>query len=1310
MKKKILGIALLLVALLVVLCLASCGGDNTTASSNPPAQSTPNSTPSTGDGETTESSKPSGEMVTIKFDTSKASGTIKIADQNVYIGGYVTEPSEVPYRKGDFVFFGWCVNGNKNQKWNFNTDVVTGPMTLSAEFDRTNSADTCAHNYVKDEEQSREPTCQASGLRVEKCSLCNNIKRTLPTEDESLMRLPHLEEVEIVEPTCAVDGYKHTYCPNGCGLDETTKIKATNKHEYADEGWYAAVQPTLYVEGIYENACIVCKGAIISKPAGIQAEYEHIYGENVNVSYTYTGGKYINQPMVSISDRGRVLATSYFDGTKPHYIIDKDEKTFWSADTYVDGANYSNDWIEIELAQAYDVGALRFVLPNYTNWELGEECYVSFDIEYWDAESQSWVFIQSISDKDATSIGISCEYMIVLDAPITTTKVRACVNHATRYAPATIYEVEVFAKAEDIERFPLNIAQTTTVSVSGKYNEWASGGAALLDNSTGSYWYTDARYNQRPWALMEFATEKYIACVQFAFDSTKNRTVKLELMIDGEWVDYGEYKAPGTNADGKYIVGGSVISNNSKACTFNVNVEKTISKIRLTVVNEPQYWSSYFYFVTPYTIIEQASWMEPTTTECGHKAPIAGEVIAPTCETTGYTVMNCYCGVSFKTASTDMLGHDFGKYTVETAATATSFGTKVSKCRNDGCNAISTMTYEEKYEAPTITTYLHGAPAAWAQSFDDGNYLSTYDWVIPQLEKYGYRATILMSITYTDSLVPNWVEYFKRGVFDLGSHSYNHEAVYSGEASPSTLLTEVVNAQYWFRHNYKGQQILAFAAPLGTTSDSVAKYLAGTFIGNRNGGDTMLFYNLVENLEKGRLVWGDLNSYISKSDQTEGDYVFVSSKNTNGTYHKIESQVDTGKTDKDGNPIFETQVRYEWVDKGSYDKDGTFHNDTSGAYAMYRNVHGEYVLAKKSANYVFVESQMTFVDLSSSELPEAEELKNGTYYYVAQDWRYDFKAEGSYNLVDGEFVFVNDNSGEYKLIKKTVGSYEKGVEELVKLGGFTVECLHSILENRGSVGGVIHSSYVSTISKYEHIKRFGVWAASYNDLMKYLKESQAATVTIVEHNDSTIVVSVTDSLDDYMFDQAITVKVDIPNNWTSVSVVQGDKEIPLVDYSDYKQSGNMYNVSCAINDGYLYVDIVPDRGNVVITVGDKNDGSEYDEKVTVTYEPYQGELKSYQYEAKVVIGGTIAAHPDLVVEGFYFRGWYVDEAFTILADESYIYNEDTILYAKLEPMPQCTDGSYNHSWSIWIPGGDHETRACNKCQAVETRDLEKNAE
>ena len=1305
MKKKILSIALLLVALLVVLCFASCG-DTTTESSAPTNESTPSSTPNN---ETTESNKPSGQMVTIKFDTSRASGGLVIEDQNVYVGGLVIEPSETPYRRGDFVFFGWCVDGNKTQKWNFNTDVVTGAMTLVAVFDRTNSADTCEHEYIIDQEKTTAPTCEKNGVRVENCILCGNTKRTYHQDDPTLKKLPHLEEEQIVEPTCAVDGYKYIYCPNGCGLESTTPIRATGNHEYDSSKWHTSTQPTLYVDGVYENRCIVCNGAVITRVASKNVEDEQLFDEKVDISYLYTGGSYLNAKFVNVAKYGRVLVTSFFEGTSASNIIDSNEKTFWSADTYVDGADYTADWLELELARAYDVGAIRFVIPNYTGWELGEGCYVSFALEYWDSEANEWVYLQEISDKNSVSLGESCEVMLELDSPINTNKVRARVTHASRYAPATVHEIEVFAKTEQVERVPVNIAGQANASVSGKYNDWASGAGALVDGAISSYWYTDARYNPTPWALIEFPTDKYIACVQFSVAIKKNRTLMLEIYENGEWVEYGSYKVPGENADGSAPLGGSVIAYANGICTFNVDIEKRISKMKFTITSEPEYWSSYVYEITPYTIVENA-FMEPVVMECGHQNPLDGPVVAPTCDTPGYTTMNCVCGVTIRTKSTDALGHNFGKYEIETAATSTSFGTKVSKCRNDGCDATSTMTYEEKYENAVVTPYLHNAPAAWAQTFDDGNYLSTYDWVIPQLEKYGYRATVVMSITYTDGLVETWQKYFARGVFDLGSHSYNHTSSYASVASPSTLLKEVISAQYWFRNNYKGQYILGFAAPLGATSDSVAQYLTGPLAGNRNGGDTNVFYNLVDKLDGGRMVWGDLNSWISKADQTEGDYVFVSSKKANGTYHKVETQVDTGKKDNDGNPIYETKISYEWVDKGSYDKDGTFHNDTSGKYAIYRNPHGEYILTNKSSNYVYIESQKTFIDVNNTNIEEASALKNGTYYYVASDWRYDFKTEGSYNLVGDEFVFVADNSGEYKLLKRTIGSYEKFIETLVSLNGFTVECLHALSESRGAVSGVITSSYVSTISKYEHIARFGIWAPSYNDILQYLKEYQDAKVETLERTDSSITISVTDTLDDYMFNHQITIKVDIPDNWTSVSVVQGDKVIPFVEYSHYSQSKNMSQISCAISDGYLYVDVIPDMGDVVITVGDKNDGSEYNEKVTVTYEPYQGELKSHQYETRVVVGSSLASHPDLVVEGFYFRGWYVDEAFTILADEKYIYNEDTTLYAKLEPMPQCTDGSYNHSWTIWIPGGDHETRSCHKCQAVETREIEKKAD
>lgn len=1291
MKKRLLGIFLLILCLAVMLCFVACDNNTTQSSGGTTESSTPSSE---NNGNNTDNSQPPREMVTIKFNTDRAHGGLVIDDQQVYVGGLITEPSETPYRR-DFVFYGWCVDGDKSQKWNFNIDVVTEGMTLVAVFERQSTTDTCEHNYIIDQTKSYGPTCERNGVRVENCTLCGATKRTYHSDDATLKRKEHLEEEEIVEPTCAVDGYKIVYCPNGCGLRSTTVLKATGKHQYDDTKWYASVKPTLYVDGVYENACIVCGGAYITKTAGknIDDEPELLFDEKVDISYLYTGGSYINEKFVNVAKYGRVLVSSFFDGTNGYHIIDANEKTFWSADTYVDGADYTADWFEVELAREYEVGALRIIMPNYTEWGLGEECYVSYDLEYWDSDANTWVSLGTISDKDAVSIGISCEIMLEMPKPIETNKIRARVTHATRYTPATIYELEAFAKVDAVERVPLNASGQANVTVSGKYNDWASGGAALVDNASSSYWYTDGRYNKTPWAMLEFSDEKYIACVQFSVAATTNRTFLLEIYADGEWSEFGTYVVPDKDADGNPVVTGNIISNKNGVCIFSVDIEKKISKMRFTITREPEYWSSYVYEITPYTIIENA-FMEPVVMECSHQNPLIGDVVAPTCDKPGYTIMNCVCGEKIKTQATDILGHDFGKYTVQTAATATSFGTKVSTCRNEGCGATSTITYEEKYDAAVATPYLHNAPAAWAMTFDDGNYLDTYEWVIPQLEKYGYRATTVMSITYTDSLVETWQKYFDRGVFDLGSHSYNHTSSYASVASPSTLLGEVVNAQYWFRHNYKGQYLLGFAAPLGATSDSVAKYLTGPLAANRNGGDTNRFYNLIDNLDGGRLVWGDLNSYISKADQTEGIYVYV--PKNGGTYKKIETSVDTGKTDKEGNPIFETVVSYEWQAKGSYDSKGNYIDNKSGTHAILQNANGEYVLAQVGVNYVFIDSLMTFVDVMSDSA--YEQYKNGTYYYVAQDWRYDFKEEGSFKQEGGEYVFLSDNSGDYKLLKTTVGSYEKGVEQLVSLKGYTVECLHSL----GS--GSIYSSYNSTISKFEHLKKFGVWVGSYNDLIRYLKEYQSARIETLERTDTSVTISVTDSLDNYMYCHALTVKVDIPDSWETVTVMQGDKEIPLVSAEHYSQSGNMTEISCAIMDGYLYVDVIPDEGNVVITLGEKNENADYSEKVTITYEPFQGKLNWNEYEVRVVSGTAYASHPEIDLHGYYFRGWYLDEDCTVAVTDDYIYAQDTTLYAKLEEMPKCTDGSYNHSWSTWLPGADSDSRTCYKCGATETRE------
>ena len=1299
MKRKIFGISLLLVALMLIVSLVSCGGDNTLPST-PPTQSTPStdsSVPST-DSSTpsTDSSTPSTDSVTITFDTSRAHGGLVVAPQTVNKGGLVTEPSETPYRR-DFVFYGWCVDGDKTQKWDFATGVAEKDITLVAVFDRsTGDVTECKHNYEVTEYVA--PTCTTNGKRVEVCSLCKDRQSYSHVTDETLKKLGHKLTTERVEPDCAHDGYIYTYCANGCGtLDTTETLRATGKHEYDINGWHAAIKPTKYVGGTGENNCIHCGGATMTMNASYTATKDQLNAPEVDISYLYTGGEYVDVKLVNVAKFGRVIATSYFDGTKPSYIIDGNNKTFWSADTYVDGAIFTDDWIEVELAASYDVGALKFTLPNYPAWELGDDCYASFDIEYWDETAQEWVLLGEISDKNARAVGMNCEFLMELDSPINTNKVRAKATHATRYAPATIYELEVFAKVNETVRTPLSISGQASVTVSGKYNDWSSGGASLIDGTTATYWSTDARYNPNPWALVEFVQDTYVACIQLAVRSNEGRAIKVECYSNGEWVDCGTFTVPGEGEEDE-----SVVSNQNGICTFNMDLETKLSKIKLSIVKEPVYWESYIYELSIYTVVENA-YNEPVNKECSHKNPMADTVVPASCGSIGYTEMKCTCGAVMRSKSTDATGHDFGKYTIEIPATATTVGTKVSTCRNEGCKVTNIISYEENYNNPVVTPYLHDAPAAWAQTFDDGNYLSTYEWANEQLSKYGYRATVVMSITYTDSLVDTWRDYFSRGAFDLGSHSYNHTSAYAAGANPNSLLGEVVNAQYWFRHNYPGQALLGFAAPLGTTSVSVAEYLTGPLAANRNGGDTGVFYNLLSNLNA-RKVWGDLNSYISKFDQTEGVYVYLNTKG--GTFQKIIVETDTGEVDADGNPIIKSDISYEWKDKGSYDSAGVFLDNNNGEYAILQNPYGEYVMVKKATNYVFIESRMTFVDISTLAEEEKNAYKDCTYKYVSEDYRYDFLEMGSYNFNGTGYDFVEDNSGNFKLIKATIGSYEKGVEKLVEVGGFTVECIHELREPRVSQPGGIHSSFVSTISKFEHIKRFGIWAGSYNDLIKYFKESQSVSIETIERTDSSITLSVTDNLDDFMFDHALTIKVDIPDSWTSVTATQNGKDIPLVSNSVYSASANMATVSCTIKEGFLYVDVVPDRGNVVITMGEKNENPDYQDRVTVTYNPFDGVLESLEYETIVVKGETIKFHPTPEKFGHYFKGWFFDEECTQSVDKEYAFTENVTLYARWEEMPKCTDGTYTHNWGIWFPIGDGmQEHTCKKCGAIEREEI-----
>ena len=105
-------------------------------------------------------------------------------------------------------------------------------------------------------------------------------------------------------------------------------------------------------------------------------------------------------------------------------------------------------------------------------------------------------------------------------------------------------------------------------------------------------------------------------------------------------------------------------------------------------------------------------------------------------------------------------------------------------------------------------------------------------------------------------------------------------------------------------------------------------------------------------------------------------------------------------------------------------------------------------------------------------------------------------------------------------------------------------------------------------------------------MVQYIKEYQTATLTTLEFTDKSVRLSLTDTLDDYMFNHALTIKVDIPDEWTNVTVKQGENEISFMSGDEYKQPKNMSTQSYTIVDGYIYVDAIPDCGEIVIEVAD----------------------------------------------------------------------------------------------------------------------------
>ena len=96
-----------------------------------------------------------------------------------------------------------------------------------------------------------------------------------------------------------------------------------------------------------------------------------------------------------------------------------------------------------------------------------------------------------------------------------------------------------------------------------------------------------------------------------------------------------------------------------------------------------------------------------------------------------------------------------------------------------------------------------------------------------------------------------------------------------------------------------------------------------------------------------------------------------------------------------------------------------------------------------------------------------------------------------------------------------------------------------------------------------------LWIGRFDDVARYGQERDTATLTTVANGADRIVLDLADRMDDRLFDFPLSVKVRLPDGWTSVKA---------------KQGGSSVSARLVEHDGHPYalVSAVPDRGQIVL--------------------------------------------------------------------------------------------------------------------------------
>jgi len=150
---------------------------------------------------------------------------------------------------------------------------------------------------------------------------------------------------------------------------------------------------------------------------------------------------------------------------------------------------------------------------------------------------------------------------------------------------------------------------------------------------------------------------------------------------------------------------------------------------------------------------------------------------------------------------------------------------------------------------------------------------------------------------------------------------------------------------------------------------------------------------------------------------------------------------------------------------------------------------------------------------------------------------------------------------------KTAIDLNKKVESAIPQNGWCVFLFHGIDNDRAY--SPMSSEQLETHLRYVQINKANYWVATFGNVIRYIRERNAAILTVKSETMTRINLQLTDTLDNAIYNYPVSIRRPMPKGWKGVNVMQGDK----------KRSAFLVKKDKVV---YIQFDAVPNAGMIII--------------------------------------------------------------------------------------------------------------------------------